>query len=58
MAQQEDDVPAELEHIIGFSSKYANTCLSHPTDPDKVVYNLASLVVISDLADPLRPPPL
>jgi hypothetical protein len=47
-----DEVPAELEHIIGFSSKYPNTCLAHPVDQDKVIYNMASLVVISDLSDP------
>ncbi len=47
-----DEVPAELEHIIGFSSKFSNTCLAHPVDQDKVIYNMASLVVISDLSDP------
>ncbi len=52
LAAPADDVPAELEHIIGFSSKFTNTCVPHPTDADKIVYNMASLVVISDLADP------
>jgi hypothetical protein len=47
-----EDIPAELEHIIGFSCKYSNTCLAHPVDQDKVIYNMASLVVISDLSDP------
>ena len=50
----EDDAPAELEHVIGFSCRHANTYLVHPTDVNLTVHAVGQLALVGDLADPLR----
>lgn len=51
-AESAEDVVAELEHLIGFSSKFPLTCLGHPQDPNLSIYTVGSLVVLRDLTDP------
>ena len=52
MASDMDDAPAELEHIIGFSCRHANTYLAHPTDINMTVHAVGQLVLVGDLSDP------
>ena len=50
--QSDDDAPAELEHVIGFSCRHANTCIAHPVETNTAIYAAGQLVIVSDLADP------
>eukprot|EP00163_Fabomonas_tropica_P000227 TRINITY_DN10146_c1_g1_i1.p2 TRINITY_DN10146_c1_g1~~TRINITY_DN10146_c1_g1_i1.p2 ORF type:complete len:619 (+),score=153.59 TRINITY_DN10146_c1_g1_i1:3086-4942(+) len=42
----------ELEHQIGVTTQYNQTLLYHPTQPNTIIYSVASSVVIADLTDP------
>ena len=41
----------EMEHSIGYNSKYADTIKFHPTEKDTLVYNIGGLLVIENLHD-------
>ena len=41
----------EMEHSIGYNSKYADTIKFHPAQKDTLVYNIGGLLVIENLHD-------
>ena len=41
----------EMEHSIGYNSKYADTIKFHPTEKDTLVYNIGGLLVIENIHD-------
>ena len=41
----------EMEHSIGYNSKYADTIQFHPTEKDTLIYNIGGLLVIENLHD-------
>lgn len=42
----------ELEHVFGYSGRYPKTLQFHPTQPNIIVYNIGSVIVVGDLTDP------
>lgn len=49
---KDSPAPVELEHLVGFSGKFLQSVLFHPTAKDTIVYSVGSLLVIADLNDP------
>ena len=40
----------ELDHAIGYTRHFANTCLYHPKKSRTIVYNTGTVLVVSDLS--------
>ena len=40
----------ELDHAIGYTGHFANTCLYHPKKPRTIVYNTGTVLVVSDIS--------
>jgi len=51
--QAQADSPAllEMEHSIGYTSKYPDTVHFHPHEKDTLIYNIGGLLVIENLHD-------
>lgn len=49
---EEENLPLELEHILGFTGSKAGTLLAHPRLAEVYVKSMGSAVVIADLNDP------
>jgi len=41
----------EMDHSIGYNSKYPDTITYHPTMENTLIYNIGGLLVIEDLND-------
>ena len=50
--QQQLDDPVELEHALGYSGKFADTIVHHPTESNIIIHDIGSVVVIADVDDP------
>jgi len=46
------DDPVELEHSIGYAGSFQGTVVPHPTEPNTIVHDIGSVVVIADITDP------
>uniref|UniRef100_A0A7S3GD94 Guanine nucleotide-binding protein subunit beta-like protein n=1 Tax=Palpitomonas bilix TaxID=652834 RepID=A0A7S3GD94_9EUKA len=46
------EIPFELEHLIGLSTKSTESYVVHPVEKSKVVYSVGSTLVFGDLKDP------
>ena len=46
------DDPVELEHAIGYAGKFTGTVVHHPTEPNIIIHDIGSIVVIADVEDP------
>lgn len=51
-AKEEDDLPLELEHMLGYTGARLGTLLTHPRLPEVYVKCMGSAVVVCDLNDP------
>jgi len=45
---EEERTRLELDHAIGYTGHFANTCLCHPTKSNTIVYNTGTVLVVSD----------
>lgn len=48
----EEDLPLELEHMLGFTGRRLGTLVGHPQQPNVFIKSVGSVVVVGDLNDP------
>ena len=48
----DDDVPLELEHMMGYTGRRLGTLLAHPRLSEVFIKSVGSAVVVGDLNDP------
>ena len=47
-----ENLPAELEHIIGFNNNQYNTLIYHPISPSITCHCIGNILILSNLKDP------